>query len=189
MSAEKFAASRNLFDALTAELAAAATGGLTHGELEQVCEQRGREVLRQLLQDHLDLRAFREEQAIATGRIHRRVEKGHRRLLATVFGTVIVTRCALRHPGRLNRYPADAALALPAGRHSAGLVRLAVAESVRGSFDTAHAAITQRCGKVIGKRQIEDRVVAAAADIDAFYTTRTLLPRTREDLLILSFDG
>jgi hypothetical protein len=35
---------------------------------------------------------------------------------------------------------------------------------VRGSFDDAHAAIIARCGNVIGKRQIEDLVVASAAD-------------------------
>jgi hypothetical protein len=35
---------------------------LTACQLEELLDERGREVLRQLLQDHLDLRAVREEQ-------------------------------------------------------------------------------------------------------------------------------
>jgi hypothetical protein len=75
-------------------------------------------VLRQLLQDHLDLRALREEQqararrapAAGTDGIARtRLETGHGRLLATLFGTVRVTRCAWRKPGAGNYCPADAA--------------------------------------------------------------------------------
>ena len=60
---------------------------------------------------------------------------------------------------------------------------------MRGSFDAAHAAITARCGSVIGKRQIEDLVVSSATDIDDFYTARTPVPRTAEELLVLSVDG
>jgi len=167
--------------------------------------QQGRELQRQLLQAHLDLRAQREQQAVsaagaqarrggfgvvgADGVVRRRVESGHHRLLATVFGMVRVTRCAWRAPKVGNLYPADVALSLPGRRHSHGLARLAVAEAVRGSFDTAHAAITARCGTVIGKRQIEDLLVASARDIDAFYAEQTPVPRTGEELLVLSFDG
>jgi CheY-like chemotaxis protein len=193
VTADEFATSRTLFDLLVADLAAPAMGELTHAELEELCQMRGREVVRQLLQDHLDLRAVREERALAAsraaGRRSGRLEKGHHRLLATMVGTVTVTRCALRAPGRRNRYPADEQLALPKGRHSHGLRKLAALEAVRGSFDAAHAAITARCGNVIGKRQIEDQVVAAAVDIDAFYAARVPQPRTAEDLLILSTDG
>jgi hypothetical protein len=187
--ADEFATSRNLFDLLLADLRAPAAGELTHAELEELCERRGREVMRQLLQDHLDLRAVRERQALAGAHPAGRLEKGHHRLLATVVGTVTVTRCAIRAPGRRNRYPADDQLALPAGRHSHGLRKLAVTEAVRGSFDAAHAAIGSRCGNVIGKRQIEDQVVAAAVDIDAFYAARVPSPRTADDLLVISADG
>ena len=68
--------------------------------------------------------------------------------------------------------PADAALSLPAGRHSHSLAKLAALEAARGSFDAAHAAVARRCGKVIGKRQIEESVVRAAAGIPAFYAAR-----------------
>jgi hypothetical protein len=168
---------------------------MTHDQLEELIGARGREVQRQLLQDHLDLRAIREEQALpAEGEARQadgrgRVEHGHERGLATVFGTVTVRRLAWRAPGLANVYPADAALSLPAGRHSHGLRRLAACKAVRGSYDTATAAISWRCGRVAGKRQIEQLVQAAAADIDGFYAQRVPVPCTSGVLLVLSADG
>ena len=58
-----FAASMNLFTALVAELQAPQAAGLTACELEELLQDRGREVLRQMLQDHLDLRAVRDQEA------------------------------------------------------------------------------------------------------------------------------
>jgi hypothetical protein len=162
-----FAEATSTFNCLIGQLTDPATASLTHDRLEDVIEEQGRELLRQLLQAHLDLRALRERQTVANTRRRqatvvgadgvrrRRVETGHHRLLATIFGTVTVTRCAWRAPGARNIYPADAALSLPTGRHSHGLARLAVAEAVRGSFDIAQTAITARCGNVLGKRQLE----------------------------------
>ena len=94
-----------MFTALAAELSGPAAAGLTACELEDLLDERGREVIRQLLQDHYDLRTAREEQqareqhAPATGPdgiTRTRLETGHGRLLATLFGTVRVTRCAWR---------------------------------------------------------------------------------------------
>jgi hypothetical protein len=122
-SQDAFGAARAAFEALTATLASAEAGGWTHDQVEEHLERNGREVLRLLLQEHLDLRALRERHAVAQGRIspvidaggivHRNVEPGHTRHLATVFGTVRVTRCAWRADGARNLYPADAHLNLP----------------------------------------------------------------------------
>jgi len=196
--ADPFAASMKLVTALVAELQAPEAAGLTAYELEQLVAGRGREVQRQMLQDHLDLRAAREEETAREhgtavvgpdGITRGRVETGHGRLLATLFGTVQVIRCAWRRPGAGNVYPADAALSLPAPRHSHALARLAVLEAARGSFEAAHAAITGRCGPVIGKRQIEQAVVNAAGDITAFYAARIPRPCTASTLLVLSADA
>jgi hypothetical protein len=193
-----FAASADLFTALVAELQGSEAAGLTASELEEFLQDRGREVLRQMLQDHLDLRAAREEDSArehhavaagADGITRTRLESGHGRLLSTLFGTVRVTRCAWRRPGAPNFCPADAALSLPAGRHSRTLARLAAQEAARGSFEAAHAAITGRCGPVIGKRQIEQAVVNAARDITAFYAARVPVPCTASTLLVLSADA
>jgi len=195
---DPFAVSRAMFAALAAELAGPAAAGLTASGLEELLDERGREVMRQLLQDHFDLRKIREEQQAREhpgpaqgpdGITRTRLETGHGRLLATLFGTVTVTRCAWRKPGAGNWRPADAALSLPAGRHSHTLAKLACLEAARGSFDGAHAAVTRRCGKVIGKRQVEESVVRAAADIPAFYASRIPEPCTPSALVVLSADG
>jgi hypothetical protein len=194
---DPFAASRGLFDVLASELAGPAAAGLTACELEELMDERGREVMRQLLQDHFDLRRMREEQdarerhAPVTGTdgiTRTRLETGHGRALATLFGTVRVTRCAWRKPGTANSCPADAALSLPAGRHSHSLAKLAAIEAARGSFGAAHDAVTRRCGPVIGKRQLEQAVTGAAADIPAFYAARVPEPCTTATLLVISAD-
>ena len=173
---DPFAASAALFAALAAELAGPAAAMLTASGLEELLDERGRGVLNQLQQDHYDLRRMREEQqarehpAPVTGPdgvTRTRLETGHGRALATLFGAVQVTRCAWRKPGTANFCPADAALSLPAGRHSHTLAKLAALEAARGSFDAAHAAIARRCGPVIGKRQLEESVVHSASDIRA----------------------
>jgi hypothetical protein len=195
---DPFAVSRDMFGALAAELAGPAAAGLTACQLEDLLDERGREVLRQLLQDHFDLRAAREEQqarehrAPATGTdgiTRTRLETGHGRLLATLFGTVRVTRCAWRRPGTANFCPADAALSLPGGRHSHSLAKLAAIEAARSSFESAHAAVARRCGPVIGKRQLEQAVTGAAVDIPAFCAARIPEPCTPRTLVVISADS
>jgi hypothetical protein len=118
-----------------------------------------------------------------------RAETGHRRQLGTVFGEVTVTRMAYRAPGAANLYPADAALNLPEEKHSHGLRRLAAVESARGSFESAAAAVTRATGTVMGKSQVEELALRAAADVDAFYAARRPGPAGDDQLLVLTFDG
>ncbi|MFD7342195.1 ISKra4 family transposase [Streptomyces violascens] len=196
--ADPFARAASCFTQLVAGLSGPGLLTVPHHEVEEIAAAGGREVARLLLQGHLDLRARREE-AELTGRDaaaraalaggHTRLERGHHRELATVVGTVRVTRCALRSPGRANCYPADAALGLPHEKHSLGVRKLAVLEAVRGSYDTATEAITRCCGKVVGKRQVEHLVQAAAVDVAAFYAARIPTPQRADVLLVLSVDG
>ncbi|MFE7753413.1 ISKra4 family transposase, partial [Streptomyces sp. NPDC057428] len=116
-------------------------------------------------------------------------ERGHERQLTCLFGKVTVTRCAWRSRGRANVHPADARLSLPRGRHSHGIKRLAVREAVRGSFAQAISAITDRCGKVLGKRRAESLVVEAAVDIDAFYRHKIAPVCTADMPLVIQVDG
>ncbi len=142
---------------------------------------------------------MRERHAVAQGRAgpvtdadgtcHRKVEHDHVRHLATVFGTVRVTRCAWRADAARNLHPADAALNLPQRLHSHTLRRRAATEAARGSFGAAQQALTRACGKVAGKRQVEQLTVAAASDIDAFYQAAAPQPATDDTLLVLSVDG
>ncbi|MFI0242224.1 hypothetical protein [Streptomyces sp. NPDC016845] len=172
---------------------------LSHDQAEDIAETGAREVARLLPQGHLNLRAAEEAATLtslnATGRAalaagRTRLETGHHRQLTTTLGPVTVTRCALRAPGLANLYPADAVLSLPHERYSLGVRKLAVLEAVRGSYDTALEAIARHCGQpVIGKRQAEQLVRAAAVDIAAFYATRIPAPAASNTLLVLSVDG
>src|SRR6266536_590569 len=198
VTTDPFAASRAAFAALLVELGGEGAARLGHAELEEVLDLRGRELPRLLYQDHLELRRLREALAVGAhpapvtgpdGVIRHAIESGHERLLATVFGTVTVGRSAWRAKGQRNVYPADAALRLPRGRHSHGLRRLAALEAVRGSFDQATEAIGGRCEQVVGKRQLEQLTVAAAADIDAFSQAVAPQPCTDATVLVASVDG
>jgi hypothetical protein len=132
-------------------------------------------MVRQLYQDHLDLREAREERlggvvdAEGTGRGS--VEAGHVRPLQTIFGDVGVTRLAYRRRGEDNLYPADGALNLPTELHSHGLRELSAIESSRGSFEEATEAIRRATGIHSGKRQVEQLAARSAVDFDAFYAS------------------
>ncbi|MEV7394728.1 ISKra4 family transposase [Streptomyces sp. NPDC091215] len=196
---DPFAAAARAFDRLTGVLADPQSAALPHHDLEDLIEAQGRELLRLLFQAHLDLRERRERDQVrhvgrgvvrgADGKVRPHREPGHCRRLACVFGTVTVTRTAWRGRSMTSVCPLDADLSLPAGLHSHGLRRLAVAEAVRGSYDQAKEAIDRRCGKVLGKRQAERLVVEAARDIDSFYLARVPMPATASTALVLQVDG
>jgi hypothetical protein len=193
VSADAFAASRERFDGVLAFLGGSQASTLAASELEDRLARDGRELMRQLMQDHLDLRATRERRAEAVdagGVTHGAVETGHTRGLHTVFGEVDVTRMAYRSRGRPNLYPADAALNLPAEKHSHGLRRLAMVETARGSFDDTVTAIDRATGQKLGKRQVEALAARAAVDFDAFYARqRHQTPQVDGHVLVLSCDG
>ncbi|MGW3660887.1 ISKra4 family transposase [Streptomyces sp. NPDC005151] len=188
-----FAASRGLFEQVAADLTSPDAAALTHSGLEDLLAARMREVTRQLFQDHLDLRAVREQRAgqvvDAAGVERTRIERGRRRILATVFGKVTTTRIAYRATGSADLHLADAALNMPAGMHSHGLARIAATESTRGSFAEAVDRVNALTGAGIGHRQVQELAVAAAADIDAFYQALVPEPCTDATLLVLSTDG
>jgi hypothetical protein len=188
-----FQASRDAFEHVLGFLAGTQAGELTHADLEDQLTQRGRELMRQLYQDHLDLRAAREVRLArvrdADGAEHGSVEAEHSRALATVFGQVSVTRLAYRRRGQTNLYPADAALNLPVEEHSHGLRRLAAVEASRGSFDEATTAVKAATGAGLGKRQIEALAARAATDFEAFYDNAQRPQPEPDDVLVLSADG
>ena len=171
-----FSASREQFESLVSFLDGTDAAGLSHAELEERLDRDGRELLRRLLDDHLALRAVREqrlEQVVGDEGVARgRVEPGHARVLETVFGAVTVERLAYRAPGLGNLHPADATLNLPVERHSHGLRKLAALEAARGSFQDAVDAIGRQTGQRLGNRQVEELAGLAAIDFEDFYEAR-----------------
>jgi len=187
-----FDGSRAAFEGVVGWLDGATAGAMAHGEVEGELDRRGRELLRQMFQDHLDRRAQREERVEvvdAAGVARGSVERGHGRGLATIFGAVHVERLAYRQRGEANLHPADAVLNLPSERHSHGLRLVAAIESSRGSFDDAADAIGRGCGQSVGKRQVEALAAAAAADFEEFYTTADPGAAEPGDVVVLTCDG
>jgi len=187
-----FAGARERFETILSWLDGGPSTLLDHGELERQLDIEGRRLLRQLLQDHLDLRGMREIRVKvrdAGGHCRSRVETGHTRGLATIFGQVTVTRLAYREPDLMNLHPADAVLNLPVEKHSHGLRQLAAIEASRDSFDAAVEAIQRSTGQHLGKRQVEDLASGAAVDFDIFYAQRQAPTGQDGDVLVLSCDG
>ncbi|MFL4910751.1 hypothetical protein ACJ6WF_48590 [Streptomyces sp. MMS24-I2-30] len=193
-----FPAARAAFEELLADLFD--HQGASHAGIEEFIAARGREVHRLMLQEWFEQHAQREERlpevAGSDQVVRRAAEPGHRRLLSTRFGTVEVERIAYRAKGAPNLHPADAEVDLPVGRHSHALKRLAAIEAARGSFEAAVAAIERATGTHIGKRQVEQLVQHAAADVDDFYTHARSSGSgsgsgsgSEEMLLVLSADG
>ena len=192
-AAEGFERSLERFCQLTGWLAGEQARGLEHSQLEARLSEDGRELIRVLLQDHLDLRAVSEPRLDgvvgADGMRRGNVERGHERELLSVFGGVQVRRLGYRQRGSENLYPADAQLNLPAEKHSHGLRRLAALEAPRTSFEDAQAAVLRQTGQRLGKRQLRELAVGAARDFKAFYERRERTLPGKDDVLVLSCDA
>jgi hypothetical protein len=188
-----FDGSRDRFEQVVSWLGGEESAGCTHAELEARLQVDGRELLRQLLQDHLDVRAQREtrltEVVGADGVARGSAEAGRERNLATVFGDVAVRRVAYRERGHADLHPADGALNLPEETHSHGLRRLAAVESTRGSFAAAATSVEHATGQRLGNRQVEQLAQRAAVDFDHFYASRPRQLHLAGDVLVLSCDG
>ncbi|MCA1673412.1 MAG: ISKra4 family transposase, partial [Actinobacteria bacterium] len=193
ISGAAFGQSCERFEAMVSWLDSQQAQELTHGELETRLQTQGRELLRQLTQDHLDLRAQREtrlEEAVGADGVRRSsAETGRTRAVATVFGPVTVRRTTYRKPGHASLHPADGVLNLPAEKYSHGLRLLAARDSARGSFAGAADTIARISGQRLGNRQVEALTQRAAVDFDQFYAQRPRHLSLADDLLVLSYDG
>jgi hypothetical protein len=128
-----FAESRNKFDSLITRLQRAETLKESHSKIEADLDVEGRELLRQLFQDHLKLRAKEEERRLGvkgSEGIERREVTNSSCPLKLIFGKVEVERLAYRAPRKKvgNLMPMDAELNLPQEIFSFGLQKRAAFE-------------------------------------------------------------
>jgi hypothetical protein len=152
---------------------------MTHSELERELEKRGWELLRILLQEHLDRRSpGRCDQPVcdADG-FHRRQTRLHTRKIETVFGTVEASRTGYGKEGEKSLHPMDAELNLPAERYSLELRRRVAEEASKNSFDETVDTVAKTSGAHVPKRQAEEMVKRAARDFDDFYESRRCIPQ------------
>jgi hypothetical protein len=191
-----------------ARLAIEAGRAVTLDAMELLVNERGRELLRGVVQVSLDAQAAGEVRVPqvtgADGVVRARAERGHSRLVGTTLGVVRVRRIAYRSgvKGAGSLFPRDAALNLPPDGYSWQLQRLAEMCSRSVSYGQAHEIVLAATGISIGKRQLEQITARAAADAERFYQDlgrpgdQAAVPRTGhgqdgDDLLplALSADG
>ena len=164
-------------------------------EVEQ--ERRGREVLRLMLQAHIDSRGdggvgdglVVNPQGSSEEIVYRHKRLRSRRLI-TVFGPVSIRRMEYSSRGQHSLYPLDAVLGLPARSYSYEIQRRLVKAAVKGPFDEAIEELADALGVNLSKRTAEQIVADASVDFESFYRERSLrLAPDSGPLLIASVDG
>jgi len=162
---------------------------LYSGETRRMClrgielgeETQGREMLRLLLQAHLDGRGHGDAgpviEVVQPERLETtalRRQKRHRgRNILTIFGEVRVerTRYASRR-GDTNIYPLDEQLHLPRRSYSYEFQWRLIKKIVQGPFDEAIESLQEATGVRISKKSAEDILVEACVDFESFYARR-----------------
>jgi len=152
---------------------AGAGAAASFDEIEQLVMVRGRELLRKVIQHVMDAGAAAETRlagvADAAGMPRPRAERGHARAMISQVGPVVVERMAYRAPGQPTLYPRDAVLNLPPRRYSWPLQRAVVEYVLAGAYEQARRFVAAVTGVVIGKQQLEQITIEAAADAPGFY--------------------
>lgn len=195
--ANQFSMSKQKFELFIRRLSAEETCQLDHSELESLVDREGREILRQLYQDHLDLRTVQERKQESVqgsdgeSRNHRR--EGETKNLRVIFGDVTVTRISYEGRGMRGLRPLDAALNLPSGLYSHGVQRHLIDHAIKMSFEETGEQFERMAGVHVSKRAVEMNIQNAAQDFDAFYAPnrprKGMENESQNDLLVLSSDG
>lgn len=186
--------SRQEFEEIVGRLDSEEVRSMTHSEIERELEKMGRELMRKMLQEHLQSRGPGESVQSVRGSdgVERPRVRLHERGLETIFGTVSVQRAGYGQEGSPSLHPLDAELNLPDRRYSLELCRRVAEEAAKSSFDETFESIGKNTGGHVAKRQIEEIVMGAARDFDAFYEMRQGQPaevEQTESIMVMSVDG
>ena len=185
---------RKYYDGIVNSLDSEESHSMKLSDLEQELERKGRDLMRILLQEHLDkLSPSRCEQAVCgSDGIDRPNVRPHDRKIETVFGTVSTSRAGYGNEGVASLHPLDAQLNIPPERYSLELRRRVAENAAKSSFDETLETIEKTTGAHIPKRQVEELAQRAARDFDAFYETRQYNPSdkaTTGPILVITSDG
>lgn len=192
--APAFHDSRAAFEAVVTAISGDDTDRLDHAEVERRVQAGGIELMRCLMQDHLDLRAEREKPVkapVCGADGEQRTEfRPAARALGTLFGDVVVRRLAVvKHGVAGGLHPLDAHLNLPKGKYSHGVQREVALCVAQTSYDAAVENVRRTTGTTIAKRQAEELAVDFASDFEDFYLDQPARPERADHLMVLTFDG
>ena len=190
---EEYHSAHEQFMLLAGQLEGETIHKMQHGEIEAFVSKEGNEVLRLLLQAHLDRRCnqeTRKESVCASdGTLLPHCRCGCERCLMTIFGKVAVRRKGYSSKGVPSLFPMDRELNLAEDKYSHSLRFRAAEEVASHSFDGAVSNIGKNTGGKVPKRQIEEVSVRAARDFDELYSARkTEGSKPTSDILVLSVD-
>ena len=135
--ADPFAAADQAYATITQFLGSEEAYQVKHSDLERQLEGMGRELMRKLLQAHLDLRQPGKaiEPVREAGGTPLTPTPAHTRSLESIFGTVEVTRTGYRGEDKPSLHPLDGALNLPPEKYSLEVRRRVAIEAAKGAFD------------------------------------------------------
>ena len=192
-SLEIYEQSRQEFEKVVRHLDSEEARLKTHSELERELEKMGRELMRKLLQEHLESRSPGQCAQTVKGsdEVKRPRVRLQERKLETIFGTVSVERAGYGQEGSQSLHPLDAELNLTDKRYSLELCRRVAEEAAKNSFDETFESIGKITDGHVPKRQIEELVRLAAQDFDVFYEMRQAQPDVEQTgpILAMSVDG
>jgi hypothetical protein len=191
---QAYGQARENFEHIVGYLDSEEASSMTHSELERELERKGRELMRKLLQEHLQTRSPGDCTQPVRGAdgVERSRARLQERRLETVFGTVSVERVGYGQQGTESLHPLDAELNLPNERYSLELRRRVAEEAAKSSFDETLESIGKTTGAHVPKRQIEELVIRAAQDFDAFYEMRQAqlaVGKHSSSVMVISVDG
>ncbi len=160
---------------------------------ETYIRTEGFELLRLLLQDHLDLHASKEvrvaEATDASAVPRKAVERGHERPLTTIVGTVVVGRLACRRRARRASVPPTPSSACLSGATPTGCASWRPSSPPGGPSMRPADAIDRATGVSVARRQVEGLAQATAIDLDAFYETDARPAAGRAEVVVISADA
>jgi len=188
---DSFSSSRALFETLVSQTSSARSLVSGHGEVEAALIEGGRGLLRQMFQDHLDLRSAREQrvEVVDQDSVELVERRTGTRALRSLLGPVVVTRCLYQAEGRAGRAPADAGLRLCEDSYSMGVRREVAQLCANDAYAPAVETLERLTGAHVPQRQAEELTRRAAEDVRQFYTKRAAEPVPQGALLVLSFDA
>lgn len=194
--ADPFVEVERTFGNLIKDLKAEERMHLDLSQLEEMLGERGRELIRQLLQGHLDLRSQAKVEGPVTGEdgVKRLEVRRGSRVVETLFGPVVVERERFHATGSPGLSPLDAELNLPPERASLAVQKRVAEETAKGSYDEVVTTIDRTTGADVAKRQAEEIAAQAATDFDDFYETLREVPELNGEsdsgkVIVLTSDG
>ena len=171
---------RHKFNSIEKWLYSEQAGLMSLRDVELGEEIRGRELLRLLLQAHMEARGSGdvgscievfEDGDPATPMLytHKRI---HDRSVVTIFGEICLSRIGYSVRGKTSIHPLDEQLQLPARLYSYEVQRRLVKKAIQGPFDEAIEVLREAMGIAMPKATAEQIVMDAGKDFDSFYQCR-----------------